>query len=296
MPENITIKNESASLTLSPVAGASLRSLKINKNGNSHELLVGGDNPHDPTILPHGEGSFIMAPWVNRIRDGRLVTPDGIHELPMNAPPHAIHGLVREREWTVKQSTESTVELEIALEEPWPYAGHIEYSLAMEGKSLVQTMRLIAGENEIRPFPGGVGWHPWFNASLGSDFVKATADVSDQWTLDNTATADGTYGVTDMTTRLQTGTKFAVREVDGCFLRNPNGTAVLEWPELKFTITGSEEITHFMFYSPEDALCVEPQTSTIDAAKFADLGVENTGNVIVDRENPLIATTTWSWE
>ena len=94
---NTTISNESASLTLSPDYGASLRSLRINKSGNSYELLAGGDNTHDPIDMSLGEGSFIMAPWVNRIRDGRLVAPDGIHNLPISDPPHAIHGLVRQR-------------------------------------------------------------------------------------------------------------------------------------------------------------------------------------------------------
>ncbi len=296
MPENITIKNEFASVTLSPEAGASLRSIKVNKNGKSYELLSGGDKPLDPTDLPHGDGSFIMAPWVNRIRDGRLVTPDGIHELPMNAPPHAIHGNVRERVWTVKEISESSVELEIKLEEPWPYAGHIEYSLSMEGNSLVQTMRLIAGENEIRSFPGSVGWHPWFNTTLGSEPVNAQANVASQWELSDDATATGKLEVTDLTTRLQNGTKFAVREVDGCFLMDPGGKAVISWPELTMTMTGSEEITHFMFFSPEGALCVEPQTCTVDAAQLADRGFKDTGHVLVDRENPLIASTTWSWD
>ncbi len=296
MPANITINNEIASVTLSPEAGASLRSIKVNKNGNSYEILYGGDNSHDPTDLPHGEGSFIMAPWVNRIRDGSLVTPDGIHELPMNAPPHAIHGNVRERVWTVKKLTESSVELEISLEKPWPYEGHIEYSLSMEGNSLIQTMRLIAGENEVRPFPGSVGWHPWFNTTLGSEIVSAQADVKSQWELTSDSTATGKLEVTDITNRLQNGTQFAVMEVDGCFLANPNGKAVITWPELTMTMSGSDEITHFMFYSPEHALCVEPQTCTIDAAQLADRGFEDTGHVLVDRENPLIATTTWSWE
>jgi aldose 1-epimerase len=292
MPSNITIKNEFASVTISPDAGASLRSLRVNKNGNSYELLSGGDNSHDPTELPHGEVSFVMAPWVNRIRDGRLVTPDGIHELPMNQPPPAIHGLVREREWTVKEVSESSLELEIQLEEPWPCAGHIEYSLRLDGRSLVQTMRLIAAPDEARPFPGSVGWHPWFNITLGSEPVTATADISGQWELEYPATATGKLSVTDTTTRLQNGTKFAVKEVDGCFLRNLNGTAVLSWPELTFTITGSEEITHYMFFSPEHALCVGPQTCTVDAAQLADRGFADTGHVIVDRDNPLIATTT----
>ncbi len=296
MPENITIKNESVSVTVSPSAGASLRSIKVNKNGNSYELLAGGDTKHDPTVLPHGEGSFVMAPWVNRIRDGKLRTPEGIYELPMNAPPHAIHGLERDREWTVKSVTENTLELEIILADPWPYAGKVEYSLSLEGSSFHQTMRLIADENESRPFPGSLGWHPWFNPSLGSDLVTAQADVKGQWELKDIATASGKLEVTDITTRLQNGTKFAIREVDGCFLMNPGGGAVISWPELTMTMTGSEEITHFMFYSPEGALCVEPQTCTVDAARLADDGFDDTGHVLVDRDNPLIASTTWSFE
>ena len=296
MPENITIRNENVSVTISPDAGASLRSIKVKKSGNQYELLSGGDNPHDPTELPHGEGSFVMAPWVNRIRDGRLVTPDGIHKIPMNQPPHAIHGLERDRVWTVKSSTESSLELEISLAEPWPYAGRVEYSLVLQGSSLVQIMRLIADVSETRSFPGSVGWHPWFNITLGTQPVTATADVSSQWELDDTATATGKLSVTGITDRLQKGTQFAVREVDGCFLMNPGGGAVLTWPELTMTITGSEKITHFMFYSPEHALCVEPQTCTVDAAQLDEKGHANTGHVLVDRENPLVATTTWMWD
>ena len=214
----------------------------------------------------------------------------------MNASPHAIHGLLRERQWDVTSQTESSLNLEISLDEPWPYAGRVEYSLALEGSSLVQTMRLIANDSETRPFPGSVGWHPWFNTTLGTHPVTATADVSSQWELDDTATATGKLSVTGMTERLQKGTQFAVREVDGCFLMNPGGGAVLSWPELTMTMTGSEKITHFMFYSPEHALCVEPQTCTVDAAQLADKGHADTGHVLVDRENPLVATTTWSWE
>jgi aldose 1-epimerase len=296
MPENITISNDIASVTISPAAGASLRSIKVNKNDQQYELLSGGDNAHDPIELPHGDGSFIMAPWVNRIRDGRLVTPDGIHELPQNAPPHAIHGLLREREWTVVARTDSSLELEITLEEPWPYSGRVEYSLALEGSSFIQAMRLIADDSETRTFPGSVGWHPWFNPNLGSGLVTATADVSAQWELVDMGTATGKLEITGITERLQKGTKFGVREVDGCFLRNPGGTAVLSWPELTMTMTGSENITHFMFFSPENALCVEPQTCTVDAAQLADRGFADTGHLLVDRDNPLIATTTWSWE
>ena len=87
MPENIKIKNNHAQVTISPEAGASLRSIKVKKGDRHYELLSGGANNHNPTRLPPGEGSFVMAPWVNRIRDGKLVTPNGVHQIPLNAPP-----------------------------------------------------------------------------------------------------------------------------------------------------------------------------------------------------------------
>ncbi|MDA1280269.1 MAG: hypothetical protein O3B95_09580 [Chloroflexi bacterium] len=296
MPSNITINNEFLSVTVSPDAGASLRSISVKKNGVEHELLVGGELDHDPAELPHGSGSFIMAPWVNRIRDGRLVAPDGIHNLPINAPPHAIHGLVRDRVWTVSQQTESSVVLDIDLADPWPYAGHIEYSISLRARALIQTMRLTAAPGETRPFPGGVGWHPWFKKSLGSGDMTIRADVAGQWQLDNTMTAQGTRSVSELVDRLQEGTHIATGEVDGCFLAEPHAKTILSWPELRFTISSSATVTHLMFYSPEHAICVEPQTSTIDAAQLEERGVADTGHVLVEQSKPLIATTTWSWD
>ncbi len=296
MSGNITIENDFASVVVSPGAGAALRSIAIKKNGATYELLAGGGDEHNPALLPMGSGSFIMAPWVNRIRDGRLIAPDGIHEMPVNHPPHAMHGLVWEREWSVRSTTTGSVEMEIELADPWPYKGHIEYSIALDGRALVQTMKLVASPEETRGFPGGVGWHPWFNRSLGAGELNVQADVESQWALDDTITALGTRSRTDLVERLNEGTHFAVGEVDGCFLTEQGSKAVLSWPELTLTMTGSGTVRHLMFYSPEHAICVEPQTSTIDAARLHDQGITDTGHVLVDRSNPLVAATTWGWD
>ena len=303
MPANLTIKNEYASVIVSPDAGASLRSFSVNEDGASYELLAGGENEHGPTLVPHGTGSFIMAPWVNRIRGGRLVAPDGVHELRLDAPLHATHGLVRLSAWNVTATTESTARLEIELPESWPYRGRIEYSVALEDRSFVQTLRLLAAPDEARSFPGGVGWHPWFKRSLGSaghgpdsGEMSVRADVVSEWGLDDTMTALGTRSDSATTRRLRQGTRFEPGEVDGCFLIEPGGRAVLAWPELTLTMSGSETVTHLMFYSPGHAICVEPQTSTVDAAQLAARGISDTGHVLVDRSNPLTATTSWGWE
>jgi len=296
MPDNITIENDFASVVVSPAAGGALRSISIKKNGTSYELLAGGENEHDPTLLPMGSGSFIMAPWVNRIRDGRLVAPDGIHEMPINDPPHAEHGLVAERVWSVTSVTSSSVEMDIELANPWPYKCRIEYSITLAGKALIHTMELIASPEESRAFPGGVGWHPWFNRSLGSGESTVQSDVVSQWDLDETMTALGTRSVIKFVERLNEGTRFEPGEIDSCFLNRPGGHAVLTWPELALTISSSARVTHLMFYSAEHATCIEPQTTTVDAAQLDERGIADTGHVLVDRSNPLVATTTWSWD
>ena len=296
MPANITIENEFAAVTVSPAAGAALRSIAVKKNGTTLELLAGGNDEHDPSDLPMGSGSFIMAPWVNRILNGRLIAPDGVHEVPVSHPPHAMHGLVWTRPWSVESTTADSVNMVIELAEPWPYKGHLEYSIALNGRALDQTMKLIASPEETRPFPGGVGWHPWFNRTLGTGELSVQADVESQWDLDETVTALGTRSQTDLVKRLNKGTQFGVGEVDGCFLIETGSKAVISWPELTLAMTGSDTISHLMFYSPEHALCVEPQTSTVDATRLHSEGISDTGHMLVEQSNPLIASTTWKWD
>ena len=296
MSENIVIENEFTSVVLSPEVGASLRSILVKKNGSCYELLAGANKLQDSNDILDGSGSFIMAPWVNRIRDGTLVARDGIHNLPISDPPHAIHGLVRQRPWTVGKVTDTSAKLEIELAEPWPYKGRVEYAPSLVGRSFVQTLRLIAAPKETRPFPGGLGWHPWFNRTLGSSEMYIQSNVVSQWDLDSTMTAQGTRRDSEAAQRLRHGTQFKTGEIDGCFLAAPGCKAVLTWPELTLTITGSETLTHVLLYSPEHAICVEPQTSTIDAAQLEGRGITGTGHVLVKQTNPLIATTTWSWD
>jgi galactose mutarotase-like enzyme len=122
------------------------------------------------------------------------------------------------------------------------------------------------------------------------------SNVVSQWNLDSTMTAHGTRQDSDAVQRLRRGTQFKTNEIDGCFLAATGSKTVLTWPELTLTITGSGTLTHLMLYSPEHAMCVEPQTSTIDAAQLEERGITDTGHVLVNQTHPLIATTTWSWD
>ena len=51
-------------------------------------------------------GAFLMAPWANRLDEGRLPVGGVTWHLPVNRPADdtAIHGLVRDMPWQVEES------------------------------------------------------------------------------------------------------------------------------------------------------------------------------------------------
>ena len=49
-------------------------------------------------------GCFPMVPWAGRVGRGRFVWRDRKVELPLNLPPHALHGTVYDSTWTQCES------------------------------------------------------------------------------------------------------------------------------------------------------------------------------------------------
>ncbi len=164
----IELSNQHGVVVVTPSAGASMRSLRVKVEGAEHELLTGGlADRFDETSLPSGVGSFIMAPWVNRIAGDLLVTEHGQVRLQMGDRGPAIHGTVRRRAWDVLSQDETSATMRISLGDTWPFKGHVQYSVAMDGASVIQVLEVHAADGERR-FPAGVGWHPWFRRSLGT--------------------------------------------------------------------------------------------------------------------------------
>lgn len=291
----IEINNDRGSAIVSSHAGATLRSLRAQIGGQRYELLSGGQAQSlDEPITPSGVGSFIMAPWVNRIYQGQLVTEHGDFQLPVDSGVHAIHGTVRRREWDLISKEDASAEFQIALQEPWPYKGKVVYRVSLDGASLRQTLEVRAAEDE-RSFPAGVGWHPWFRRSLGSSETTVQVDAAAQWELDAETVPSGVVEETEASRKLVAGGQFEVGEVDDCFRFGDERSAELRWPELTLRMTSSPEITHAMVFSPDGSICVEPQTTAVNAFQLAARGIEGTGTRVVSPGNPLVATTIWAW-
>ena len=96
---------------VSPEDGGRVASLVL----HGRERLVTGTSADVPTQW----GIFPMAPWAGRIRRGRLTFEGREYELPIDAPPHAIHGTVYRRPWDVDGDGTLVTELGPT----WPFGG-----------------------------------------------------------------------------------------------------------------------------------------------------------------------------
>jgi aldose 1-epimerase len=226
---------------------------------------------------PMAWGSFPMAPFAGRVRDGRFTFRGRRHQLAIEMPPHAIHGTVLDRPW--HRLDERTIVAELG--PGWPFAGRaIQRFELREGRF---DFRLEVHADE--PMPASIGWHPWFlrqPLAAGSGVV-ATA---------STATVALELEAASMYRRDDEGLTTADRIApvpgpwDDCFteLRRP---PVLRWPGF-LELTIESDCRDWVVYTfPADALCVEPQTAPPDAL--------NQRPAIVEPGRPLIAEMTWTW-
>ncbi|MGX5188377.1 aldose 1-epimerase [Streptomyces avermitilis] len=256
--DEITLTAGDAEVALVPGSGGRVRSLRI----GGVELLRQGER----------YGCFPMVPWCGRIRDGKFRNGATLHQMPLNSPPHAIHGTARDGAWRVARTGKNEAVLTYDLVEPWPYPGRVTQIAALTEDSLTLTMSVEAYESS---FPAQIGWHPWFNRNLGQD--DARVDFTPAWQEERGAD------------HLPTGNRIdpLPGPWDDCF-GMPDGVHVtLSWPgQLELTVASREEWVVVYDEQPE-AVCVEPQTGPPDGL--------NTRPRLVTPIEPLEATTTWTW-
>ena len=243
------------------VHGGRLASLTV----DGVELLVtaGADQFH--------WGSFPMAPWVGRVRDGLFTFRERQVELPRNAPPHALHGLVTGIPWeAVGPGT-----LAVDVPDAWPWRARLVQEMRLEPDGLASRLELQASE----PMPGAIGWHPWFVARPvrpnGTPIAPIELDVR-----------PGSMYANDEAD-LPTGELIppVPRPWDYCFT-GLAASPMVRWPGfLELTIESS--CTDWVIYDREaQGLCVEPWTAPPNAVNLPD-------PTVIEPGAPLVATMTW---
>jgi aldose 1-epimerase len=107
-----------------------------------------------PALSARGQ---VLIPWPNRMTDGRYEWDGETYRLPLNEPPFAIHGLVRDAEWDVAGPGAFSYVLEPSPGYPFRLELRMEYSLADDGLAV----RCIVENAGDRAAPFAAGFHPY---------------------------------------------------------------------------------------------------------------------------------------
>jgi aldose 1-epimerase len=114
----------------------------------------------------------VLAPWPNRVRDGRYVFGGAEQRLVLNEPERgaALHGLVLDERFAVVASSPQAVTLACDLRDRpgYPFALRIEVAYELGADGLAFELRATNTGDRAAPFGGGL--HPYF-AGRADDWV-----------------------------------------------------------------------------------------------------------------------------
>jgi aldose 1-epimerase len=211
---------------------------------------------------------FALAPYCNRIRDGRFCF-DGraIALTPNFAPePHTLHGLSWQRPWTVESHVENKCVLvdDYDGRGSWPWAYRAQQRVRLGPKGCAVTLVLI--NRSADPMPAGIGLHPYFRRRPETELHFAADHVllSGADPLPTGITAPSGH-FADWTE----GARLPGETVDHCFAQW-SGEATLR-DDLGTISMSADGAPHLHVYAPADgsALCLEPVSHTPDALNRA---------------------------
>jgi len=226
--------------TIDPETGGRMATLTV----GDRQLLVGPDADAHPMYW----GSYPMAPFAGRVRDGRFEFDGHEYQLELNHPPHAIHGAVFTQPWSVSDFSETFVAMSCGLEDHWPFGGSVTQRIELFADRIELSLAVTADDLAM---PAQVGWHPWF--------VKPdAARIQFSWMY-----VRGSDGI-------PTGEIVAAPPGpwDDCFV-DPRGPLELEYADLVVRV--ESDCGCWVIYDQQDnATCVEPQSGPPNGFNMLD--------------------------
>lgn len=285
----VHLRNALLSLALAPRAGGSIASCQL--SSGLHLL-----RPASPEAVERGEerlmASYPLVPYSNRVCEARFTWGGHTYPLARNVGehPHALHGNAWQQPWHVAEHTPARAVLTLehapsteATRAAWPfhYAARQEFVLEEAGFAIRLELRSL----DSRPFPAGIGHHPFFPRTPG---VRLSAAVAGVWENDERM----------VPTRHVPHPGLAEARVDRLSLDNCftgwRGAAALEWPEhgVRLTLSAEPVLGRLVVYTPqeEDFFCVEPVSHVNNGFNLLAAGTPDTGVVVLAPGEALAAT------
>lgn len=225
---------------LAPQAGGRIAQIRV----DGIEQLIGPERGLEAIQW----GCYPMLPWAGRIREGRFSFEGRQYQLPINMPPHALHGVGYALPWQVDASGDDSAELSLALpqDQHWPFGGVARQRIALRGRQLQLQLSLQAGDQAM---PATIGLHPWFRKPDKLLFAAEQYYPRDAQGMATLPLAPP-----------------PLHPWDDCFVA-PDQVVLLRGAQ-RLQLTSDQQ--HWVVYdAPSHATCVEPQTGPPDAYNLA---------------------------
>jgi aldose 1-epimerase len=252
-------------------------------SAGGRELLDG----YSPDELCSAGRGQVLAPWPNRIEDGRYDFGGGTYQLPLDELErrNAIHGLVRWAVWAVAERESPRVVLEHVLHPqpgyPFTLELRVEYALSDAGLS-VRTAATNVGPD---PCPYGCGMHPYLTVGVEPvDTVVLRIPASTVLRSDDRAIPVGSEPVEGTEHDFRQPRPIGATLLDHCFTdleRDEDGLAsvTLRDPEAatEIALWVDESFGYLMVFTGDPlpdvarrSLAVEPMTCAPNAFRSGD--------------------------
>jgi aldose 1-epimerase len=255
--------------------GATLRSFTI-----EDRPVIDGFGPGEWSQGGRGQ---VLAPWPNRLGDGRYTFEETEAQAALNEPSrhNAIHGLVRWMPWRMVSRAQNRVSMACELHPspayPFPLRLAVEYRLGRDGLTVV-----TAAENPgPTDLPLGVGFHPYLTVGTPTvDLVRLRVPADQRLIADDRGLPTGLGPVSGTEFDFNQGRLIGVTRLDTCYTgltRDGDGRARvdLDHPDGGggATLWVDERFGYLMVYTGDTldpgrrrtSVAVEPMTCPPDA-------------------------------
>ena len=184
-------------------------------------------------------GSYPMVPYAGRVRNGKFQFESQNHQLETNMYPHAIHGTVLDRAFSVIHSSPKSVTMKTDLGSRFAFSGTVTQTISVNDDVVDFELELSTSDEKM---PGQVGWHPWFArpCRIETEFKKMY--VRDE------------FGI-------PTGETIAppAPPYDDCFTDSQHAPRIIF--DETITMVIDSNCSHWVIYDQTSyAICVEPQS------------------------------------
>jgi aldose 1-epimerase len=282
---DLTLANDTLRLRLTPSLGGSVLGFELRRGGAW--LPLWRPTPASPTRANEC-ASYTLAPYSNRLRDGRFAFEGKPYQLG-NAAKHALHGDAFHRPWRVDDagSTRARLALETGdfADFDFPFPFRVEAAWTLEGDTLAASLALT--NTGATRMPAGVGWHPYFVRALdgGASEVELEAKLPRIYPGEPPVPMLPTGPPGPVTQACDFSRARPVDVVlDDCFA-GWDGRARFAWPRsgVVATLEASERCRHVVIYSPagQPFFAFEPVTNANDGFNLMARGDCEDGVVVL---------------